>query len=93
MGVGLVFWSAAEPMWHYASNPFTPGLSDESASMAIATDFFPLGFCIHGLYFVSPLLVLLYFSYRKGLPFSLRSILYPIIETAFTDLLAIQLIF
>lgn len=25
MGVGLVFWSAAEPMWHYASNPLHQG--------------------------------------------------------------------
>lgn len=54
MGVGLVFWSAAEPMWHYASNPFTPGLSDESASMAMQLTF-SIGVCIHGLYFVSPL--------------------------------------
>ena len=47
MGVGLVFWSAAEPMWHYASNPFTPGLSDESASMAMQLTF-PLGFASMG---------------------------------------------
>ncbi|MCT7655989.1 BCCT family transporter [Oceanimonas sp. NS1] len=25
MGIGLVFWSVAEPMWHYASNPFRKG--------------------------------------------------------------------
>jgi len=78
MGVGLVFWSAAEPIYHYMSNPFTANLSDESASMALQLTFFHWGlhpwaiFCITGL-------ALAYFSYRKGLPFSLRSILYPVI--------------
>ena len=23
MGIGLLFWSVAEPMWHYAGNPFS----------------------------------------------------------------------
>ncbi|MCY3351147.1 BCCT family transporter [Acinetobacter baumannii] len=78
MGVGLVFWSAAEPMWHYASNPFTPGLSDESASMAIQLTFFHWGLHPWAIFCITAL-ALAYFSYRKGLPFSLRSILYPII--------------
>ncbi|MUQ11575.1 BCCT family transporter [Acinetobacter baumannii] len=78
MGVGLVFWSAAEPMWHYASNPFTPGLSDESASMAMQLTFFHWGLHPWAIFCITAL-ALAYFSYRKGLPFSLRSILYPII--------------
>lgn len=78
MGVGLVFWSAAEPMWHYASNPFTPALSDESASMAMQLTFFHWGLHPWAIFCITAL-ALAYFSYRKNLPFSLRSILYPLI--------------
>lgn len=78
MGVGLVFWSAAEPMWHYASNPFTPSFSDESASMAMQLTFFHWGLHPWSIFCMTAL-ALAYFSYRKGLPFSLRSILYPLI--------------
>lgn len=78
MGVGLVFWSAAEPMWHYASNPFTPSFSDESASMAMQLTFFHWGLHPWAIFCVTAL-ALAYFTYRKGLPFSLRSILYPVI--------------
>ncbi len=78
MGIGLVFWSAAEPMWHYANNPFTPDFSDESASMAMQLTFFHWGLHPWAIFCVTAL-ALAYFSYRKGLPFSLRSILYPII--------------
>lgn len=78
MGVGLVFWSAAEPMWHYASNPFTPSFSDESASMSMQLTFFHWGLHPWAIFCVTAL-ALAYFSYRKGLPFSLRSILYPLI--------------
>ena len=78
MGVGLVFWSAAEPINHYISNPFTPGLSDESASMSMQLTFFHWGLHPWAIFCITAL-ALAYFSYRKGLPFSLRSILYPLI--------------
>ena len=78
MGVGLVFWSAAEPINHYMSNPFSANLSDESASMAMQLTFFHWGLHPWAIFCITAL-ALAYFSYRKGLPFSLRSILYPII--------------
>lgn len=78
MGVGLVFWSAAEPINHYMSNPFAPNLSDESASKAMQLTFFHWGLHPWAIFCITAL-SLAYFSYRKGLPFSLRSILYPII--------------
>ena len=43
MGIGLMFWSVAEPISHYANNPFTQGLSDESARMAMQLTFFHWG--------------------------------------------------
>ena len=78
MGVGLVFWGVAEPMNHYASNPFTKGLTDEAASMAMQITFFHWGLHAWSVYCITALAIG-YFSYRKGLPFSLRSILYPLI--------------
>lgn len=78
MGVGLVFWSAAEPINHYMSNPFSANLSDESASMAMQLTFFHWGLHPWAIFCITAL-ALAYFSYRKDLPFSLRSIMYPII--------------
>ncbi|WP_297197683.1 BCCT family transporter [uncultured Pluralibacter sp.] len=76
MGIGLIFWSVAEPIWHYASNPFTPPLSDSSASMAMQLTFFHWGLHPWSV-FIIVALALSYFSYRKNLPLTLRSVLYP----------------
>ncbi|CAE6904795.1 BCCT family transporter [Vibrio sp. B1FLJ16] len=78
MGIGLIFWSVAEPMWHYASNPFSEGLTDSSASKAMEITFFHWGLHPWSV-FIIVALALAYFSYRKDLPFTLRSILYPLI--------------
>lgn len=78
MGVGLVFWGVAEPMNHYASNPFTKGLTDEAASIAMQITYFHWGLHAWSIYCLAALAIA-YFSFRKGLPFSLRSILYPLI--------------
>lgn len=78
MGIGLIFWSVAEPMYHYAANPFAEGLSVESASAAMRLTFFHWG--LHPwATFIIVALSLAYFAYRKGLPLTLRSILYPFI--------------
>ncbi|OLO10491.1 choline transporter [Chromohalobacter japonicus] len=78
MGIGLIFWSVAEPMFHYADNPFTQGMSEDSASMAMRLTFFHWGLHPWAV-FVIVALALAYFSYRKDLPLTLRSILYPFI--------------
>jgi len=78
MGIGLMFWSVAEPISHYESNPFTKGLSDESARMAMQLTFFHWGLHPWGL-FCLVAVALGYFAYRKDLPFAMRSVLYPFI--------------
>ena len=78
MGIGLIFWSVAEPVLHYANNPFAPGLSDEAATVAMRLTLFHWGlhpWAIFTMIGVS----LAYFAYCKGLPLALRSILYPLI--------------
>ncbi|MFJ3487403.1 BCCT family transporter [Pseudomonas sp. NPDC090202] len=78
MGIGLIFWSVAEPMLHYADNPFSKGLTDESATLAMRITLFHWG--LHPWAIFSMIgLSLAYFAYRKGLPLALRSLLYPLI--------------
>lgn len=47
MGIGLLFFSVAEPMYHYASPPTGAGNTLESARSAMGVTFFHWGF-IHG---------------------------------------------
>lgn len=79
MGIGLIFWSVAEPMWHYAGNPFSEtGLSAQAAETAMRLTFFHWGLHPWAI-FILVALVMAYFSYRKGLPLTMRSALYPLI--------------
>lgn len=78
MGVGLIFWSVAEPVLHYASNPFTPGYTDEAASMAMRITLLHWGLHPWAIFTIIGL-SLAWFAYREGLPLALRSVLYPLI--------------
>lgn len=80
MGIGLVFWSIAEPMYHYASNPFiTEGSTHaQKAQSAMRLTFFHWGLHPWAIYAIVGL-ALSYFSYRKGLPLTISSTLYPIL--------------
>lgn len=79
MGIGLLFWSVAEPMWHYAGNPFvSEGLTKEAAETSIRISFFHWGLHPWALYIVTAL-GLAYFSYRKGKPLTLRAALAPVL--------------
>lgn len=82
MGIGLLFWSVAEPMWHYAGNPFSVStLSAESAESAMRVTFFHWGMHAWALYLL-PALCLAYFAFRKGKPLSIRSTLIPLFGEA-----------
>ncbi|MBS7691836.1 BCCT family transporter [Pseudomonas lalucatii] len=82
MGIGLLFWSVAEPMWHYAGNPFSAtALSAESAQTAMRVTYFHWGMHAWALYLM-PALCLAYFSFRKGKPLSIRSTLTPLFGEA-----------
>ena len=49
MGIGLIFWSIAEPIYHFQANPFiTEGNTAESAQVAMRLMFFT-GACTPGL--------------------------------------------
>ncbi len=79
MGIGLVFWSIAEPIYHFQSNPFiSEGLTPEAATTAMRITFLHWGLHPWAIYVIVGL-SLAYFAYRKDLPLTIRSALYPII--------------
>ncbi|QFR50156.1 BCCT family transporter [Sulfurimonas lithotrophica] len=78
MGIGLMFWSVAEPVMHYTSPPIGDGGTMQAAKDAMKITFFHWGFHAWAIYAVVGL-VLAYFSFRHGLPLSVRSALYPLV--------------
>lgn len=78
MGVGLVFWGAAEPIMHFDTSPFADSKTPEAATIAMRTVLFHWGLHPWALYAVVAL-ALAYFQFRKGLPGLISSTLYPLI--------------
>lgn len=80
IGIGILFWSIAEPIYHFQSNPFITVAQQqtaEAAQVAMRIAIFHWG--LHGWALFSVIgMALAYFSYRKGLPLSIRSCLYPL---------------
>ncbi len=91
VGIGLLFFSIAEPMfyfdntqpWGYPNNPFADHslvteMNVDRAKLAMRVTYFHWGF--HGwAVYVMIGLCLAYFGFRKKLPLTLRSSLYPVI--------------
>ncbi|MDR7048664.1 choline/glycine/proline betaine transport protein [Duganella sp. 3397] len=78
MGIGLLFFGVAEPIQHYSKPPVGPGSTVDSAREAMILTFFHWGMHAWAIYIVIGL-ALAYFAFRRGLPLTLRSGLYPLI--------------
>jgi choline/glycine/proline betaine transport protein len=78
MGIGLLFFGVAEPIQHYARPPVGAGSTIESARQAMVLTFFHWGVHAWAIYIVVGL-ALAYFAFRRGLPLTLRSSLFPLI--------------
>lgn len=78
IGIGLLYWGVAEPLFHFAKPPMGTPETVETAKQAMSLSFLHWG--LHGwaLYGIVAL-SLAYFHYRRGLPLSIRSVLYPIL--------------
>ncbi|MCE0487587.1 BCCT family transporter [Ornithinimicrobium sediminis] len=79
MGIGLMFWGVAEPLFHYASPP--PGVEGSSADVANAAmgrTFLHWGVHAWAIYVVVGLAVA-YAVHRRGLPVSIRWALEPLL--------------
>jgi choline/glycine/proline betaine transport protein len=78
MGIGLIFFGVAEPIQHYATPPLGTGRNIDAAQQAMVLTFFHWGLHAWAIYIVVGL-ALAYFSFRRGLPLTVRSALYPLI--------------
>ncbi|PNH96653.1 BCCT family transporter [Vibrio diazotrophicus] len=82
MGIGLMFWSVAEPVAYFTGWYETPlgvaANSPEAAKLALGATMFHWGLHPWAIYGVVAL-SLAFFCYNKGLPLSIRSIFYPIL--------------
>ena len=78
MGIGLMFFGVAEPVMHYLMPPTGDAQTIEAAKEAMRLTFFHWGLHAWAIYAIVAL-ILAFFSYRHGLPLTLRSALYPII--------------
>jgi len=78
MGIGLLFFGVAEPIQHYALPPVGEGRTVETARQAMILTFFHWGLHAWAIYIVIGL-ALAYFAFRRGLPLTLRSALFPLI--------------
>ncbi len=77
MGIGLLFYGVAEPMFHYAANPHVEEGTIESARMAMDITFLHWGLHPWAIYCLVAL-SLAFFSFNKGLPLSIRTAFYPL---------------
>ena len=78
MGIGLIFWSIAEPMYHFAAPPTGAAATPRAAALSIEIFFFHWGFHAWGT-FVIVGLSMAYFQFRKGQPALISRCLAPLI--------------
>ncbi|MDF3931912.1 BCCT family transporter [Pseudomonas citronellolis] len=78
MGIGLMFFGVAEPVMHFTTPPVGEPGTVAAAREAMKITFFHWGLHAWAIYAMVGL-ILAYFSFRKGLPLTLRSALYPLI--------------
>ncbi|MBA4805454.1 MAG: BCCT family transporter [Brevundimonas sp.] len=78
MGIGLMYFAVAEPVQHYIAPPDVEPRTFDAAREAMVITFFHYGVHAWAIYALVGL-SLAYFAWRKGLPLTLRSGLFPLL--------------
>src|SRR6056297_2086874 len=78
MGIGLMFFAVAEPMWHLLYPPHSEVGSIASIRDAMGVTFLHWGLHAWAVYAIVAL-ALAFFAFNKNLPLSFRSVFYPIL--------------
>jgi len=78
MGIGLLYFGVSEPIQHFLKPPMPQANTADLAIQALDFTFLHYGLHAWSIYCIVGL-SLAYFAFNRGLPFSLRSIFYPII--------------
>ncbi|MCJ8163398.1 BCCT family transporter [Pontibacter sp. E15-1] len=76
MGIGLLFWSIAEPINHFQTPPLGEPGTPAAARQAMNFTFLHWGFHAWAIYALVGL-SLAYFTYSRKLPLTIRSVFYP----------------
>jgi choline/glycine/proline betaine transport protein len=77
MGIGLVFWGVAEPIYHFIDAPRVEGGTADAARDAMILTYHHWGLGAWAIYAVLGL-SLAYFGFRHNLPLTVRSAFYPL---------------
>lgn len=78
MGIGLMFFAVAEPMWHLLYPPHAEPGSIGSIRDSMGITFLHWGFHAWAIYAVVAL-ALAFFAFNRKLPLSFRSVFYPLL--------------
>lgn len=78
IGIGILFYSVAEPLAQYANPPVGEGQTEEALRDAVPWLLFHYGISGWGLYALMGL-AFGYYAYRLNMPLAIRSALYPLI--------------
>jgi choline/glycine/proline betaine transport protein len=78
MGIGILFWSVAEPIYHFTSPPYGQATGAAAAKVAMKTTFLHWGLHPWGIYALVGM-ALAFFSFNRKLPLAIRSIFYPVL--------------
>ena len=82
VGIGLMFWSVGEPMFHYQTpSPMFNGIdpqTPEAAQAAMGVTYFHWGIHPWAIYAIVGL-GLAFFAFNRGLPLTIRSVFYPLL--------------
>jgi len=82
MGIGLLFFSVAEPLFHFINPPGSPHDAAPRSALA-AADAMGIAYLHWGLHawaiYALVALCLAFFAFNRGLPLSIRSAFYPIL--------------
>jgi choline/glycine/proline betaine transport protein len=78
MGIGLLFYGVAEPMFHFVASPLAEPGSAEAARVAMDFTFLHWGLHPWALYSLVGL-ALAFFAFNRNLPLSIRAVFYPLL--------------
>jgi len=77
MGIGLLFYGVAEPMFHFVASPLAEAGTADAARTAMDFTFLHWGLHPWSIYALVGL-SLGFFAFNRGLPLSIRSVFYPL---------------
>lgn len=77
MGIGILFWGVAEPLFHFSDPPVSAAGGQAAAQEAMGITFLHWGLHAWGVYALVGL-ALAFFSFNRDMPLAFRSVFYPI---------------